>query len=244
MQQVPYPTLSSRPWPTQFSILSVILLYGFHIVRQRKLMSPSTLRYHPKFLPPSPLLTFYRSSFPVCLSSFFSHFSPYSPYCVLLSLLSEPTTSSKTLSNFSQGKARMATVGNIVFSFIMMSVSLILIVESIRSIASHNSSDDSDLTTFHVPAIVAVAVAFFVKLGLFLYCWGLRQYSQVRILWEDHRNDLFINGFGIMTSVLGSKIVWWIDPMGATILAILIIGLWGHTAYRIVPSCLFYLWRV
>lgn len=35
-----------------------------------------------------------------------------------------------------------------------------------------------------------------------------------------------------MTSVLGSKIVWWIDPMGATVLAILIIGLWGHTAYR------------
>jgi hypothetical protein len=94
---------------------------------------------------------------------------------------------------------------------------------------------DSDVTEFHVPAIAAVAVAFFVKLCLFLYCWGLRQYSQVRILWEDHRNDLFINGFGIMTSVLGSKIAWWIDPMGATILAFLIIGLWGHTAYRTVP---------
>ena len=60
----------------------------------------------------------------------------------------------------------------------MMSVSLILIVESIREMASHNSSGDS-VTDFHVPAIVAVTVAFFVKLGLFLYCWGLRQYSQV-----------------------------------------------------------------
>ena len=59
--------------------------------------------------------------------------------------------------------------------------------------------------------------------------------TQVRILWEDHRNDLFINGFGIMTSVLGSKIAWWIDPMGAIILAVLILGLWGHTAYRISP---------
>ena len=126
----------------------------------------------------------------------------------------------------------MATVGNIVFSFIMMSVSLILIVESIRDIASHSGNDGAGLTDFHVPAIVAVSVAFFVKLCLFLYCWGLRQYSQVRILWEDHRNDLFINGFGIMTSVLGSKIAWWIDPMGATILAVLIISLWGYTAYR------------
>jgi hypothetical protein len=35
-----------------------------------------------------------------------------------------------------------------------------------------------------------------------------------------------------MTSVLGSKIAWWIDPMGATILAVLIICLWGYTAKR------------
>ena len=78
-----------------------------------------------------------------------------------------------------EGKARMATVGNIVFSFIMMSVSLILIVESIRDIASHGGNEGDGLTDFHVPAIVAVSIAFFVKLGLFLYCWGLRQYSQV-----------------------------------------------------------------
>ena len=36
-----------------------------------------------------------------------------------------------------------------------------------------------------------------VKFALFLYCWGLRsKSSQVYVLWEDHRNDLFINGFG------------------------------------------------
>jgi divalent metal cation (Fe/Co/Zn/Cd) transporter len=73
----------------------------------------------------------------------------------------------------------MATVGNIIFSFIMISVSLVLIVESVRDLATHGSQDD-DTTTFHVPAVVAVSVAFVVKLILFLYCWGLRQYSQVR----------------------------------------------------------------
>jgi hypothetical protein len=32
---------------------------------------------------------------------------------------------------------------------------------------------------------------------LFLYCLALRKKSsQVHILWEDHRNDLFINSFG------------------------------------------------
>ena len=57
-------------------------------------------------------------------------------------------------------------------------------------------------------------------------------YSQVHILWEDHRNDLFINGLGILTSVGGSKIAWWIDPMGAILLSTLIIVLWMRTAYK------------
>ena len=36
-----------------------------------------------------------------------------------------------------------------------------------------------------------------MKVLLFIYCFGYRKVSsQVRMLWEDHRNDLFINGFG------------------------------------------------
>jgi hypothetical protein len=74
-----------------------------------------------------------------------------------------------------------------------------------------------------------------VKLILFLYCWGLRhKSSQVHVLWEDHRNDLFINGFGacflldiclgiesacagILMSAGGSKLAWWLDATGAII---------------------------
>jgi cation diffusion facilitator family transporter len=123
------------------------------------------------------------------------------------------------------GKARIKTAGNIFFSFIMMSVSLILIAFSARELAVGGD------VSFHLPSVIAVAVAFTIKLCLFLYCWALRnKYSQVRILWEDHHNDLFINGFGILTSVGGSKISWWIDPMGAILLSCLILSLWLHTA--------------
>lgn len=103
---------------------------------------------------------------------------------------------------FPSGKGRLETAGNITFCFLMTAVSFILIVESIRELAEQN-----DNSKFHVPSVVAVGIAFATKLGLFLYCWALRnKYSQIRILWEDHRNDLFINGFGLMTSVLGSKV--------------------------------------
>ncbi|KAF2213083.1 hypothetical protein CERZMDRAFT_39797 [Cercospora zeae-maydis SCOH1-5] len=129
---------------------------------------------------------------------------------------------------FPSGKARLETAGNITFCFLMTAVSFILIVMSIQQLAQH--TDDS---AFHYPSVIAVGIAFATKLGLFFYCFALRnKYSQIRILWEDHRNDLFINGFGLMTSVLGSKVKWFIDPMGAIILSVLIAFLWLRTAYQ------------
>ncbi|KAJ5091395.1 hypothetical protein NUU61_006265 [Penicillium alfredii] len=130
---------------------------------------------------------------------------------------------------FPAGKARIETAGNICFCFLMTAVSFILIAFSIRELVEGSQEETQ---SFHLPSVIAVAVAFVTKLALFLYCWALRnQVSQIRILWEDHRNDLLINGFGILTSVGGSKLRWWIDPMGAIILSVLISVLWLHSAY-------------
>ncbi|KAK9321604.1 hypothetical protein V1517DRAFT_262004 [Lipomyces orientalis] len=155
--------------------------------------------------------------------------SVFDPMSNVTLILSNRAVNKVDPRRFPSGKARVETVGNILFSFLMCSVSFILIVMSIRDLAAGGGEGDTEL---HIPSIIAVCVAFATKLCLFLYCWALRNvYSQVRILWEDHRNDLFINGFGILTSVGGSKIAWWIDPMGAIILSCLIAGLWMHTAY-------------
>lgn len=130
---------------------------------------------------------------------------------------------------FPAGKARIETAGNICFCFLMTAVSFIIIAFSIRELVAGSETLTTD---FHLPSIIAISVAFVTKLCLFTYCFALRdQVSQIRILWEDHRNDLIINGCGLMTSILGSKVRWWIDPMGAVILSLLISGLWLHSAY-------------
>ncbi|KAI9850833.1 MAG: hypothetical protein M1838_004986 [Thelocarpon superellum] len=130
---------------------------------------------------------------------------------------------------YPSGKARIETAGNIVFCFLMCSVSFVLIALSARDLADGSGATTND---FHLPSVVAVAVAFTTKLALFLYCWALRHtYSQVGILWQDHRNDLIINGFGLVTSVAGSKIHWWIDPAGAIVISCLIATLWMRTAF-------------
>lgn len=146
---------------------------------------------------------------------------------------------------FPSGKARIETAGNIGFCFIMTAVSILLIVLSIMELAEGNPSPRGCIPrpennncgplktkTFVLASTIVVAVSFFVKFGLFCYCWALRNtYSQVHILWEDHRNDMFINGVGLLTSVGGSHLRWWIDPLGAIILSLLISTLWLRTAW-------------
>lgn len=132
---------------------------------------------------------------------------------------------------FPSGKARIETAGNIVFCFLMTAVSAILIVLSLIELTQ--GAPKPGTKPFHLPSVIAVGIAFTTKLVLFCYCWALRNsYSQIRILWEDHRNDLIINAFGIVTSIGGSKLVWWLDPMGAIIISCLISTLWLRTAYH------------
>ncbi|KAI8962195.1 cation efflux family-domain-containing protein [Daldinia sp. FL1419] len=132
---------------------------------------------------------------------------------------------------FPSGKARLETMGNITFCAMMTAVSAILIAFSCQDIS--NRIGTSEVNGFNLPSVIAVCVAFATKLALFFYCWGIKdKYSQVNILWQDHRNDLLINGFGVLTSVGGSKLTWWIDPMGAIIISLVISYAWLYQAFK------------
>ncbi|KAI5799284.1 cation efflux family-domain-containing protein [Peziza echinospora] len=155
--------------------------------------------------------------------------SVFDPLANLLLIISHRAVNKVDPSRFPSGKARLETAGNIGFSFLMVAVSLILIVMSLRDIAV---GAHEDTKPFHIPSIVAVSVALATKLALFFYCYSLRNtYSQVKILWRDHRNDLPVNSFGLLTSIGGSKLAWWVDPLGAVIIGIIIMVLWSRVIY-------------
>ncbi|KAI1079284.1 cation efflux family-domain-containing protein [Whalleya microplaca] len=158
--------------------------------------------------------------------------SIFDPLSNLTLILTHRAVTRVDPNRFPSGKARLETVGNITFCFLMTAVSLILIAFSCQDI-TQKAGSGAVVNDFHLPSVIAVSIAFGTKFVLFLYCWGLKdKYSQVDILWQDHRNDLLINGFGVLTSVGGSKLVWWIDPMGAIILSLLISGIWLRTALK------------
>ncbi|KAF8273829.1 CDF-like metal transporter [Lactarius quietus] len=127
------------------------------------------------------------------------------------------------------GGARLETIGNVIYGFLMASVNFIVIIESARDLITHKNNDLKD---FHIPSVVAVGTALGVKFLLFLYCYSLRsKSSQVEVLWEDHRNDIFINSFGLLMSAGGSKLAWYLDPIGAILIALGVIVAWTRTIY-------------
>lgn len=124
------------------------------------------------------------------------------------------------------GAGRLCNAGNICFAFALMAVSLVLVVESIRELASSGH----ELGRFSVAAIVAASSGFGIKLFLTIYCFIFRKHSsQLEMLWEDNRNDCFEYGFAIFTSAAGAKLKWWVDPAGAMLIACVIIFTWIGT---------------
>jgi len=79
--------------------------------------------------------------------------------------------------------------------------------------------------------ISLVASAIFIKILLYIYCRVLTS-STGQTLAQDHRNDIVLNSFGLTTAILGSRIIWWIDPVGGLLIAIIILRSWIFTGYK------------
>ncbi|EQB57568.1 cation efflux family protein [Colletotrichum gloeosporioides Cg-14] len=153
----------------------------------------------------------------------------FDPLSYLVLTLSARTTQKVNPRRFPAGESRLETVGNIIFCNLMTSLSMVIIAFAARELS--DTTPDRHVTNVKSEAVISVCVAFGTKLVLFIYCFPLRnRYSQVRILWSDHRNALLVNGFGILTAVGGPLLKWWIDPAGAVILSVIVIILWSRTA--------------
>ncbi|KAK9718610.1 hypothetical protein K7432_005332 [Basidiobolus ranarum] len=125
------------------------------------------------------------------------------------------------------GKARLETVGVIIFSALMGTLSLGLMIEGVRALILHDHSP-----ALGTGGIICIAIALGVKTVLFFYCRTLIDSPSAQACAQDHMNDVFVNTFGLIAAVLGTKIAWWVDPAGALAIALLIMKSWTSTAYE------------
>mmetsp|Transcript_12925 Transcript_12925/g.50556 ORF Transcript_12925/g.50556 Transcript_12925/m.50556 type:complete len:445 (+) Transcript_12925:132-1466(+) len=124
------------------------------------------------------------------------------------------------------GKSRMQPLGIIVFSCIMGTLGFQVLIEGVRQLVgpdhTHHLEDLYGLIGIMVSVIL-------VKFCLWLYCRRSNS-AAVQTYAQDHRNDVATNSVGLASAMLGDRLVYWIDPFGAILLAMYIIYNWADTA--------------
>ncbi|KAF2179071.1 hypothetical protein K469DRAFT_754138 [Zopfia rhizophila CBS 207.26] len=126
------------------------------------------------------------------------------------------------------GRTRIETIGIIMFCCLMTTVAIQLIVESARSLGE-GAKDAEEL---HIIPLTFVGVAIFCKGSLCVYCFFYRRYPSVHVFFIDHRNDIAVNIFGLVMSIVGTRVVWYLDPIGAILIGLLILVSWAANAFE------------
>jgi cation diffusion facilitator family transporter len=125
------------------------------------------------------------------------------------------------------GKLRVQPVGIIIFAAIMATLGFQVLIQAIESLIEDKAPEKMNanqliwLYGVMVPASV-------VKFILWIYCKSSGN-EIVRAYAKDHFFDVITNVVGLIAAVLGDLFYWWLDPVGALILAVYTIINWSIT---------------
>ncbi|XP_026381037.1 metal tolerance protein 4-like [Papaver somniferum] len=123
------------------------------------------------------------------------------------------------------GKSRVGPVGLTISATMMATLGLQVLIESGKKLLLNEEPlkmDWSQLVWLYSIMLSASAV----KLSLWFYCRSSPS-EIVRACAKDHYFDVMTNIIGLIAAVLGDRFYWWIDPVGAIILAIYTISIWS-----------------
>ncbi|XP_060196721.1 metal tolerance protein 4-like [Lycium barbarum] len=125
------------------------------------------------------------------------------------------------------GKLRVQPVGIIIFAAVMATLGFQVLIQAVEKLVENNSPEK--MTSDQLVWLYAIMItATVVKLLLWLYCRSSGN-NIVRAYAKDHYFDVVTNVVGLIAAVLGDKFYWWIDPIGALILAFYTITNWSGT---------------
>ncbi|CAJ1978385.1 unnamed protein product [Sphenostylis stenocarpa] len=131
------------------------------------------------------------------------------------------------------GKKRMQPVGIIVFASVMATLGLQILIESGRQLITKSKPEMNPRELKWMIGIMASVTV--VKFILMVYCRRFKN-EIIRAYAQDHFFDVITNSVGLVASVLAVKYSWWIDPMGAIIIAVYTINTWAKTVIENVWS--------
>ncbi|KAG0492369.1 hypothetical protein HPP92_005767 [Vanilla planifolia] len=128
---------------------------------------------------------------------------------------------------FPIGKLRVQPVGIVVFAAVMATLGFQILVEALEKLIA--DTPPLKMTPEQLVWLYSIMLfATVVKLALWIYCRSSGN-KIVRAYAKDHYFDVVTNVVGLAAAVLGDKFYWWVDPVGAIILAIYTISNWSGT---------------
>uniref|UniRef100_A0A0D9VLP4 Uncharacterized protein n=1 Tax=Leersia perrieri TaxID=77586 RepID=A0A0D9VLP4_9ORYZ len=128
------------------------------------------------------------------------------------------------------GKLRVQPVGIIVFAAIMATLGFQVLIQAIEQLVENKPGEK--MTSEQLIWLYSIMLsATVVKLALYIYCRSSGN-SIVQAYAKDHYFDVVTNVVGLVAAVLGDKFFWWIDPVGAVLLAVYTIVNWSGTVYE------------
>ena len=130
------------------------------------------------------------------------------------------------------GKSRMQPLGIIVFSCIMGTLGFQVLIEGIRQLIGDEHTHHLEHLVLTIGIMCGVIV---LKFFLFLFCRNSTS-SSVQTYAQDHRNDVATNSIGLAAALVGDMVYYWVDPLGAILLAIYIVINWSQTAMENIRS--------
>ncbi|XP_045821652.1 metal tolerance protein 4-like [Trifolium pratense] len=125
------------------------------------------------------------------------------------------------------GKLRVQPVGIIVFAAVMATLGFQVLFTAVKQLIENSPGEK--MTAEQLIWLYSIMIfATVVKLILWFYCRSSGN-KIVRAYADDHHFDVVTNVVGLVAAILGDKFYWWIDPVGAILLAIYTITNWSRT---------------
>ncbi|VBB81499.1 Putative protein of unknown function [Podospora comata] len=127
------------------------------------------------------------------------------------------------------GRRRLEPIGILVFSVIMV-VSFVQILQ--ESVTKLLPGGDRDVAPLPAVAIAAMAANAIIK-GLIGFVCRHVKTTQVQALVQDCKTDVYFNIASLLFPLVGVHAhIWWLDPVGASLLALYVIVDWAETCMR------------
>ncbi|MCJ1439186.1 hypothetical protein MMC27_008577 [Xylographa pallens] len=117
-------------------------------------------------------------------------------------------------------------------TMIMVISFLQVLKESVQKIIEGASGGDQEAAELPLIAVGAMAGTVILKGIIWFACIRVKT-TQVQALAQDCKTDVYFNTLSLLFPFIGSKAhLWWLDPLGASLLSLFIIYDWAGTCFE------------